>query len=214
MAEPMTKVRRSRARRIWTRVGLFGLAAVLLGGSLIAYLFVGFVPPIYGTLVDGVTGKPVPHMTILLEATAKDWESRKVMRSEETETGPSGTFFFPPSIYLLGVFQSWQGYCISIHDPTVRMEGEHAVRTEDSRPVYFQAVIAKERVLAGIYPYNASHRKMGFPLFMRVPLVPLLPSVKDCPALWSKTKTAYCREENNSWLADRMRVSGLLTNNR
>ena len=137
MAAPMTTVRRSRARRIWTRVGVSVLLVALLGGSLIAYLFVGFVPPIYGTLVDAVTGNPVAHMTVSLEATAKDWESRKVMRSEQTETGLSGTFFFPPSIYLFGPFQSWQGYSISISDPTVKMEVERAVRSEEQPPSLF-----------------------------------------------------------------------------
>lgn len=80
-------------------------------------------PRISGTVVNAVTGRPVPAMDVCLLVTKVDtWfhTSTKVMHSVTTRTDASGVFFFARWDDFLDLFDKWDGYGIAVTDPAAR----------------------------------------------------------------------------------------------
>jgi hypothetical protein len=82
-------------------------------------------PSISGTVVDAVTGKPVPEMEVCLLVTyARSSFSHRptteVMRSLTTRTDVSGTFFFARWDDQIDWFDKWDGYGIAVTDPAAQ----------------------------------------------------------------------------------------------
>ncbi len=79
-------------------------------------------PRISGTVVDAVTGRPVPGMDVCLLVThiPSSFAHRpltEVMRSVMTKTDASGTFFFARWDDQLDLLDHWDGYGIAVTDP-------------------------------------------------------------------------------------------------
>jgi hypothetical protein len=83
-------------------------------------------PQISATVVDAVTGKPVPGMDVCLLVTymgrnfASPHEVLKVMRSQVTRTDASGRFFFARWDDVLDLFEEPDGFGIAVTDPAAR----------------------------------------------------------------------------------------------
>ena len=82
-------------------------------------------PRISGTVVNAVTGRPVPEMDVCLLVThiPANFDHRpgiEVMRSEITHTDASGRFFFARWDGQLDLFEHWDGYGIAVTDPAAR----------------------------------------------------------------------------------------------
>jgi hypothetical protein len=82
-------------------------------------------PRISGTVVDAVTGRPVPGMDVCLLVThiPSSFAHRpvtEVMRSVMTKTDASGAFFFARWDDQLDLLDHWDGYGIAVTDPAAR----------------------------------------------------------------------------------------------
>jgi hypothetical protein len=82
-------------------------------------------PWISGTVVDAVTGNPVPRMDVCLLVTydRSSFSHRptiEVLRSETTRTDESGRFFFERWDTQRDLFDSWDGYGIAVTDPAAQ----------------------------------------------------------------------------------------------
>lgn len=82
-------------------------------------------PRISGTVVDAVTGKPVPGMDVCLlvtyiRANFDHREGPTVMRSLLTQTDASGKFFFERWDDQRDFLDDWDGYGIALTDPAAR----------------------------------------------------------------------------------------------
>lgn len=96
------------------------------------FAFLEWLPPfrvgtpwISGTVVDAVTGKPVPGMDVCLLVTYAPVNfdhrrSSEVMRSAVTRTDVSGRFFFERRDDDVGWFDHWEGYGIAVTDPAAQ----------------------------------------------------------------------------------------------
>jgi hypothetical protein len=80
-------------------------------------------PRISGTVVNALTGRPVPQMDVCLLVTkaVSSFDHRgkeaRVMRSVMTQTDASGKFFFDRWDDQLDLLDSWEGYGIAVTDP-------------------------------------------------------------------------------------------------
>jgi len=114
---------------------VLAVAVLVLFWKLAPVSFVNFLdrtspfhigtPRISGTVVDAVTGRPVPGMDVCLLVThiPPNFDHRagvEVMRSEITQTDASGRFFFARWDSQLDVFEHWDGYGIAVTDPAAR----------------------------------------------------------------------------------------------
>ena len=95
--------RHSRSTPWLKYIPLLLLPVILLVGAMYVLGFVRITPPISAKAVDAVTGKPIPGMTVCLQA--QDL-GRHLLRSKMSRTGDSGRFLFSPSIYM---DYSWPG---------------------------------------------------------------------------------------------------------
>src|SRR5579863_5497370 len=76
-------------------------------------------PRISGTVVNAVTGKPVPGMDVCLLVThiPANFDHRpgvEVMRSDMKQTDASGRFSFARWDSQLDIFEHWDGYGIAV----------------------------------------------------------------------------------------------------
>jgi hypothetical protein len=85
-------------------------------------------PWISGTVVNAVTGRPVPGMDVCLLVThvtpriGVRSHTTEVMRSVTTQTDASGRFFFARWDDQLDWFDDWDGYGIAVTDPAARLK--------------------------------------------------------------------------------------------
>ncbi len=82
-------------------------------------------PWISGTVVDALTGKPVPGMDVCLLVTYApvNFDHRRgseVRRSAVTRTDVSGRFFFERQDDQIDFFDKWEGYGITVTDPAAQ----------------------------------------------------------------------------------------------
>jgi hypothetical protein len=134
MAALLPPVRRSRAERWWPYFLLIVVVLFLLWklapGSFLSFLdrlspFHIGTPWISGTVVDAVTGRPVPGIDVCLLATYITSTGNashiiQVKRSEVTRTDVSGSFFFERWDDQIDWFDKWDGYGIAVTDPVAQ----------------------------------------------------------------------------------------------
>jgi hypothetical protein len=102
----------------------FAPARAMRISELLSPFHVG-TPRISGTIVDAVTGRPVPGMDVCLLVTLVRSDGLgphniHVMRSAVTQTDASGKFDFTRWDAQLDLFEKWGGYGIAVTDPAAR----------------------------------------------------------------------------------------------
>jgi|SRR5271166_1472072 len=134
MAALLPSERRAKPKWWWPYLLLvlvvFFLLWELAPGSVLGLLdrlspFHIGTPWISGTVVDAVTGKPVPGMDVCLLVTHAPSSfshrpSTEVMRSVTTRTDVSGKFFFERWDDQLDLLDKWDGYGIAVTDPAAQ----------------------------------------------------------------------------------------------
>lgn len=116
-------------------------------GPFISYLdrlspFGVGTPWISGTVVDAISGKPVPGMDVCLLVTYAPVNfdhprSSEVLRSAVTRTDGSGRFFFERRDDDIDWFDHWEGYGIAVTDPAAQWKeacGKGVYLLEESYP--------------------------------------------------------------------------------
>jgi hypothetical protein len=138
MATLPPPVRRSKPKRWWPYFILllvvFFLLWKLAPGSFLSFLdklspFHIGTPQISGTVVNAVTGRPLPGMDVCLlityiTSTGNASHSIQVKRSATTQTDASGKFFFARWDDQLDLFDHWDGYGIAVTDPAAQWKDE------------------------------------------------------------------------------------------
>ncbi len=173
--------------------------------------FFGGVPRISGTVVDAVTGRPIPGMDVCLVARAK-WTSVYVDRSEMTQSDASGRFSFAPSRQG-GV--SAAGYEIGIADPAARVDlscgkyldeapylsQQELPSRDDGKHFYFPIVAAQglPTPLDDLATYGWITEKFPDPGNIRIALIPLMQKASECAVIRDQTNASFCRYLNRSY---------------
>ncbi len=192
------------------------LFLIFLGAAFYMIVFVRVVPPISGKLVDAVTGKPVPGMSVCLQVDADGLGHHQLLRREVTKSNDSGRFFLAPSIHDMAVLQTWEGYSIRVTDPQSdnavpcgpnlgpglnEVHPGQSVGGREDKTRYFPVVLLKQG--ENDHNRNTTQRALRSPLAMRVALIPLLPNVDECGRIQDSTLARDCRDLNAEALADR-----------
>jgi hypothetical protein len=185
--------------------------------SMIFFWKVKFVPPISATVVDAITGKPLPGMSVCLQARVWDFGNVSVLREDQTHTDSNGRFAFKASTHVLDLLQSWERYTIEVEDPKIRYMfpqpcggpnpwvDERQVPPKDNTPFYFPVLII-EQVSWHLVVDDPTYRKMIFPLGAHIPLIPVLQSPEQCQSMQVPSLVGFCRKLNNSWAGDTYRL--------
>ena len=202
--------RHSRSTPWLKYIPLLLLPVILLVGAMYVLGFVRITPPISAKAVDAVTGKPIPGMTVCLQA--QDL-GRHLLRSKMSRTGDSGRFLFSPSIYM-GLLLAWRGYWIRVTDPEVQIAaacGDDVNQfdlaeaqgwpidlgpNEHGRPKYFPVALFRGEPDLYVIYWGAMHRTMAFPLGARIALIPVLQNVNDCKQVADVSLSEDCRQLN------------------
>jgi hypothetical protein len=220
-------VARPPKRHLWKFL-VFGLFLLILLCSLfVASLFVGIVPPISGTVVDAVTGTPVPGMSACLQSRVRDFGKVRIVREEMSKSDPSGKFSFAGSTYQPGLLDHWIGYSIRVTDPRFELQppcGAELVpgalsyygeaiewkTGEEGSRVYFPVAFVHEAFGPNSLPESSVRREMSFAFRARIEMIPLLANANQCQSIHDSSLAAYCAELNNSAAAEmlRQRISG------
>jgi len=225
MAELMPVAPRSKSRP-WLKYLVFSVLAVgllsicLLIGS-VAYLaeliapiiapWFGGVPQISGTVVDAVTGRPIPGMDVCLVARAEGMRIY-VDRSEMTQSDASGKFSFAPS-HQGGVGAA--GYELGIADPAANVDlscGKYLEEApylsqqelpsrDDGKRFYFPIVAVEGRPtpLNDQTTYAWITEKFPDPANIKIALIPLVQDESECAAIQDQTNASFCRYLNRSY---------------
>jgi len=220
-------IARPPKRHLWKFL-IFGLfLLILLCVSFIASLFFGIVPPISGTVIDAVTGTPVPGMSTCLQSRVLDFGKHRTVREEMSKSDPSGKFSFTGSIYQPGLLDHWIGYSIRVTDARVEPlppcgaelvpgalsyygEGIEWKTGEEGSRVYFPVAFVHEAFGPNSLPESSVRREMSFSFRIRIEVIPLLANANQCQSIQDSSLASYCAELNNSAAAERLRqrVSG------
>jgi hypothetical protein len=192
---------------------LFGLAVYLAAmiAPAVTPFFAG-VPRISGTVVDAVTGQPVPGMDVCLVARAQGMGHLDVDRSEMTHTDPSGKFSFAPSRQK-GFGAS--GYELAFADPAAEMSlycGKYLdlspylsqldlPSSNDSKRLFFPTVAVEgvPQPLNDQITYASLVAKFTDPANIRIALVPLLQDENECAPIQDPINASFCRYLNRSY---------------
>lgn len=181
-----------------------------LAAPLITPFFEG-VPRISGTVVDAVTGEPIPGIDVCLVARAKGM-SIYVDRSEMKQSDASGKFSFAPSRQG-GVAAA--GYEIGIADPAAHVDlscGKYLEEApylnqqelpsrDDGKHFYFPMVAVQGRPtpLNDQVTYAWITEKFPEPGNIRIALIPLLQNESQCAVIQDQTNASFCRYLNRSY---------------
>jgi hypothetical protein len=194
-------------------VGVAVGIAVHMGTSLAAPIvgpWFGGVPQISGTVVDAVTGRPVPGMEVCLIARAKGMNGIRVDRSEMMQTDASGRFSFAPTRQTgFGA----AGYELAIGEPDSQLSlscsrGLYAYVNQldlpsraDGKPVYFpvSAVQGVPQPLNDQATYATVINKFTDPGNIGIALIPLLQNDSECAAIPDQINASFCRYLNRSY---------------
>ena len=182
-----------------------------LAAPLIAPWF-GGVPQISATVVDAITGQPVPGMDVCLVARAKGMNSIYVDRSEMTQSDASGRFSFAPSRQG-GAGAA--GYEIGIVDPAARVDpscGKYREQApylsqqelpsrDDGKHFYFPVVAVQglPTPLSDQVTYGWITEKFPDPGNIRIALIPLLQNESECAVIQDQADASFCRYLNRSY---------------
>lgn len=203
----------SKFKRWRKYLALSFVLLLLLLASMIFFWKVKFVPPITATVVDAITGKPLPGMSVCLQARVWDSGNVSVLREEQTHTDSYGKFAFKASTHLLDLLQSWEAYTIKIEDPKVKFDfpqpcgsfvnlyiDERQVIPKDGTSFYFPLAMM-EQVSWHRVVDSSTVRKMSFPLGANIPLFPVLQNPDQCQSVRDSSLLRFCRELNDTWTA-------------
>jgi hypothetical protein len=228
MPQPVKIAPPSKLKRWLKYLGLSFASLLLLLASFIFFWWVKFVPPISATVVDAVTGKPLPGMHVCLQARVFDFGKVIVLREESTNTNNSGRFSFTSTTHELDFFQRWEGYTIKVTDPRVKdnfeqlcggyvtlnyIDEHQKVVTKNGIPPYYFPVAMIEQSGWHSVAIGPNNRKVIFPLGAHIPLVPLLQSPEQCQSVRDSSLVGFCRVLNSSWAADTLRQASTPSEN-
>ena len=193
------------------------LSFIVLLASMIFFWKAKFVPPISATVVDASTGKPLPGMSVCLQARIWEFGNVSVLREDQTHTDSSGRFSFAASTHVLEILQSWEGCTIKVTDPKIKDYfpqpcGGFAFLTYDERQVtpkdgtlfYFPVAMVEQLGWHRAVPFGAN-RKMIFLLGTTIPLIPVLQSPEQCSSARDSSVVGICVGLNGSTEAYRLR---------
>lgn len=189
------------------------LVLIALGGAIYCFLFLRVVPPISAKVVDALTGEVVSGVNVCLDVSVTAW-GRQVLRQEPSTSNASGRAFFWPSIHDLPILQPWQGYGIQVTDPQTEFSPACAPtlgwnftdrnpwplylgETENGRPKYFPVRLVKDGDAEMRFSdWLAMRRTLGFPLNLRIRLIPVLKNIEDCKRIEDPSLAEDCRQLN------------------
>ena len=188
------------------------LLFVALIGALYAFIFVRVVPPLSTKVVDAVTGKPISGMNVCLEVSVGP-STHQVLRKEISKSSPSGWTFFWPSVHNLILLGGWGGYRIRVTDPQTefaewcepspRWNPEsnpwpmYLGEGESGHPRYFPVALVKQGDFeVHDLGWRAMRRRLGFPLRVHIPLIPVLENMDGCKHIQDPSLAEDCRQLN------------------
>jgi hypothetical protein len=193
-------------------VGLVLLVLTLLVAALYGYAFVYIVPPISAKVVDALTAMPIAGINVCLQVNAGGFGKPEVVRTEMAKTDDSGRFFFWPTVHDMHMLEDWQGFSIRLTDPQndfavpcgadlgpglneVHPDQvvDHRARTNSYFPV---ALVEHTNATRNNLGWSTSRRPIGFPLNMRISLIPMLPKVDGCQQIQDPSLAEDCRQLN------------------
>ncbi len=207
MLEP-TEASPARSTNRWAwYVLLVLLVAISLVAGLYTYVFVRLVPPISGEIVDAITGKPVPGMSVCLQVDSDGWGEHEVIRKEIIVTGDSGRFFFRPSVHQMQLLQRWEGFSIRVTDaqndlavPCGPRLGPGLNETHPDQHIsaigYFPVVLVRDSKQPTRINrrWSSTRRPIRSILKMHVPVIPVLPNSDLCQQIQDARLADDCRE--------------------
>jgi hypothetical protein len=202
----------NRTRRWPKYVGLPVAILILLVGALCVFGFVRFVPPISATVVDAITGEPVPGMSVCLQVERMNLGGLEALRSDVSRTSDSGRVFFWPSVHA-DLLLSWRGYWIRVTDPNAQLIPACGAYAEwmslgakgwpinlgpdaNGRRKYFPIALLRGKPDPYFRRWGAIHRAMGSPVGSRIALMPVLQSASDCRQISEPSLAEDCRQLN------------------
>ena len=202
----------NQTRRWQKYVGLSLILLILLVGALCVFNFVRVVPPIYTRVVDAITGKPVPGMTVCLQVENMNLGGLEGLRSDISRTTDSGRVFFWPSIHA-GLLLAWRGYWIRVTDPNAQIAPECGANVGwmdfgakgwpinfgpegNGKRKYLPVALLRGEPDSYFPRWGAMHRTMGFPLGSRIALIPVLQNASDCKQIPDPSLAEDCRQLN------------------
>jgi hypothetical protein len=196
-----------RARKGWLLyLGVLAAFLSLLVGTIYAYLFVHIVPPVSGTVVDAVTGRPIGAIRACLRVDAEALGHSEVLRTETVKTDNSGKFAFRPSVYDLSMLTQWRGYSVRLTDPQNDMAApcgpelgpglsethpDQAIRVKGYFPV---ALVEPIRAAKSNLAWSSTTRPMGPRSGMKILLLPVLTVPDECSRVTSQQLANDCRQ--------------------
>lgn len=199
---------------------------ILLVGALFVLSSVRVVPPISAKVVDAITGKPVPGMSVCLQVEGMNLGGLEGLRTDMSRTSTSGRVFFSPSVHA-SLLMAWRGYWIRVTDPNAQIAppcGSYIAwmdligatkgwpinlgPDEKGRPKYFPAALLRGEPDPYFSRWGAMHRAMGFPVGSRIALIPVLQSASDCKQISDSSLAEDCRQLNTYAAALSLRKKG------
>ncbi len=202
----------NKPRRWLKYVGLLLVVPIFLIGALFVFSCVRTVPPISAKVVDAITGKPVPGMSVCLQVENMNLGGLEALRADMSRTSDSGRFFFWPSVHAR-LLLSWRGYWTRVTDPKAQIIpacGGYAGWMDlgakgwpinlgpdaDGRQRYFPVALLLGQPDPYFRGWGAIHRAMGFPVGSRIALIPVLQNVSDCKKISDPSLAEDCRQLN------------------
>ena len=185
------------AGRPWLR--RTGIGALLLIGFVIgAWLYVETTPPVLGRIVDARTGRVIEG-SVCEGMEYADWGW--TTRTTHVDTfSQNGWFYLSPHFGArpLGrwiVFNDHSGRCS--RDVGMALDFDFNDVTHGlPRSGYFPVVLEQNKRYGGYHIWPATWRTIGLPLFVTVPMIPLLKDVGECAAIADAALQERCRQLN------------------
>ena len=199
--------------RRWPKyVALLLAVPILLVGALFVLGSMRVVPPISVKVVDAITGKPVPGMSVCLQVEDMNLGGLEGLRTNMSRTGDSGRVSFWPSVHA-SLLMAWRGYWIRVTDPNAQIAppcGSYVAWMDlgakgwpinlepdgNGRPRYFPVALLQGEPDPYFSRWGAMHRVMGFPVGSRIALIPVLQSAGDCRRISDPSLAEDCRQLN------------------
>jgi hypothetical protein len=202
----------NKARR-WPKY--FGLSLVVLAlliGALYIFGFLRVFPPISTKVVDAITGKPVPGMSVCLQLESMNLGGLEARGADTSSTNDSGRVFFWPSVHA-DILAAWRGYWIRVTDPNAQIIpvcGAYVTWMDfgakgwpidlgpdgNGKRKYFPVALLRGEPDPYSTHWGAMHRAMGFPVGSRIKLIPILQNISDCKQIRDSSLAEDCRQLN------------------
>jgi hypothetical protein len=217
-----TELEGAPRQRRWRRYAVLSvLGTIIVAAGVYARLFVRVVPPLFGQVVDAVTGKPVKGMSVCLEAGTYAFGyalgHRRVLRSEVATTDASGRFSFWPSALDMAMLETWDGYSIRVTDPRTdfaalcgpnlgpglnEVHPDQFLQVQGDGTEYLPVSLVRQgESLRNDVGWSSTRRPITSTWKMRVPLVPVLSNVGECKLIQDTSLAEDCRRLNAEAMA-------------